>query len=166
MASAFARLCAAAIVLLASSPAMALTYDADLGPMPLDDTSKPSIQGRGNATASLDGNRLTISASFSGLASSATAAHLNSGIGIGVPGPKALDLTVTPSMNGSVTGSATLTARQAAAFRTGQLYLQIDSRGAPDGNLWGWFLPRHDKAGQDEPQQDHWFLPQLDTPSR
>ena len=153
-------------MLLAASCAHAESFETRLAPSPLTDGTRISITGEGRASATLDGNRLTISASFSGLASSATAAHLNSGIGIGVPGPKALDLTVTPSMNGSVTGSATLTARQAAAFRTGRLYLQIDSRGAPDGNLWGWFLPRHDKAGQDEPQQDHWFLPQLDTPSR
>ena len=31
---------------------------------------------------------------------------------------------------------------------------------APDGNLWGWLLPEHKKAGQDEPIMGEWFLPQ------
>jgi hypothetical protein len=34
-----------------------------------------------------------------------------------------------------------LSSRQANALRAGQLYIQIDSESAPEGNLWGWLLP-------------------------
>jgi hypothetical protein len=32
--------------------------------------------------------------------------------------------------------------------------------------LWGWLFPAHETVGPDVAQQDHWFIPQLDTPSR
>jgi hypothetical protein len=32
--------------------------------------------------------------------------------------------------------------------------------------LWGWLLPAHETVGANVPQQDHWFLPQYDTPQR
>ncbi|HEX3753472.1 MAG TPA: hypothetical protein VHV26_00210, partial [Rhizomicrobium sp.] len=61
----------------------------------------------------------------------------------------------------------------ATALRTGRLYVQIDSEKAPDeapwgakGTLWGWIFPAHETVGQDVPQEGHWFIPQLDTPSR
>ena len=60
-----------------------------------------------------------------------------------------------------------------AALRTGKLYIQINSEKAPTtyewgpkGTLWGWIFPAHETVGQNVPQQDHWFIPQLDTPSR
>ena len=51
---------------------------------------------------------------------------------------------------------------QIAALHLGRLYIQINSQKgpAPDGNLWGWLLPEHKKAGQDEPILGEWFLPQ------
>jgi hypothetical protein len=55
-----------------------------------------------------------------------------------------------------------LTKAQVAALREGRLYIQINSaKGpAPDGNLRGWLLVEHKKAGQDEPIMGDWFLPQ------
>ena len=62
---------------------------------------------------------------------------------------------------------------QADALRRGCLYIQINSEKAPPGyswgpkgTLWGWLLPKHAVAGQNVPQAGHWFIPQLDTPSR
>ena len=153
--------------LLYCSPAFAAdTYQANLGPMPLDAANRSNMLGRGDATATLDGKTLTVAGQFAGLPSAATTAHITVGLAIGVPGTEALDLKVSQASSGSVSGTLALTARQAAAFRTGKLYVQIDSQKAPSGNLWGWLLPQHEDAPADVPQQGPWFLPQLNTPSR
>jgi hypothetical protein len=88
-----------------------------------------------------------------------------------VPGTKILDLDVTKSTSGTLSGSHALSTAQAAALRTGKLYIQLNSEKAPaeypwgpKGTLWGWIFPQHETAGQDVPQQDHWFLPQTDVP--
>ena len=154
-------------VLLAGGPALAAdSYQANLGPMPLDQANNKNMLGRGEATATLDGRTLTVSGNFGGLPSPATKAHLIVGLAIGVPGSESLDLTVSPADSGTVSGTLTLSAKQAAAFRTGKLYVQIDSQKAPAGNLWGWLLPKHFDAAADVPQAGPWFLPQLDTPTR
>jgi hypothetical protein len=146
--------------------ALAQTYQANLGPMPLDAATNKNMLGRGEATATLEGKTLTVSGRFAGLPSSATKAHLFVGLAIGVPGSEGFDLTASPADNGTVSGQIVLNAKQAAAFRTGRLYVQIDSQKAPTGNLWGWLLPQHFDAPPNVPQQGPWFLPQLDTPSR
>ena len=81
---------------------------------------------------------------------------------IGSPGTPISDLTATNAVSGSISGSFRLTKAQAAALRAGRLYIQINSQAghAPGGNLWGWLLPEHVKAGQDEPQMGDWYLPQ------
>ena len=148
-------------------------YQADLGPMPLDDETKAVIAGRGEAEARLDGARLTVSGRFRGLPSRATAAHLLIGPAIGVPGSKALALAVSGGTDGTIAGRYRLSKAQAAALRTGRLYVQIDSEQAPPGyswgpkgTLWGWLLPAHARATPGVPQRGAWFLPQLDTPRR
>lgn len=168
MTSRMLRLLAApALAILLAIPARAAdTYVANLGPMPLDQANNKNKLGRGEATATLDGKTLTLTGSFGGLPSPATKAHLIAGLAIGVPGTESLDLTVSPADSGTVSGTLTVNAKQAAAFRTGKLYVQIDSQKAPTGNLWGWLLPRHFDAAAGVPQTGPWFLPQLDTPSR
>jgi hypothetical protein len=160
-------------VLAFAAPAFAAAYQTNLGPMPLDDETKQVIQGRGDATATSDGKSLTVKGSFHGLPSNATDAHIFLSPIAGVPGKSILDLDVTKASSGSLSGNFTLTGAQAAALRTGKLYIQINSEKAPDnvpwgakGTLWGWLFPAHDSVGQNVPQQDHWFIPQLDTPSR
>jgi hypothetical protein len=84
------------------------------------------------------------------------------GEGIGIPGTPILDLTASTGVNGTINGTVTLNRAQVQALRDGKLYVQVNSQKgpAPDGNLWGWLLPEHVKAGQDEPQMGSWFLPQ------
>lgn len=160
-------LAAPALAILLTGPASAAdSYVANLGPMPLDQANNKEKLGRGEATAALDGKTLTITGSFGGLPSPATRAHLIVGLAIGVPGTESLDLTVSPADSGTVSGTLTVNAKQAAAFRTGKLYIQIDSQKVPTGNLWGWLLPRHFDAAAGVPQAGPWFLPQLDTPTR
>lgn len=156
-----------------AAPTHTADYQADLGPMPLDDETKAVIAGRGEAEARLDGTRLTVSGRFRGLPSRATAAHLLIGPAIGVPGSKTLSLAVAGGTDGTIAGRYRLSRTQAAALRTGRLYVQIDSADAPPGygwgpkgTLWGWLLPAHARAVPGVPQQGGWFLPQLDTPAR
>jgi hypothetical protein len=169
MAQRLVRYLAASAVLagLLSAPAFAVeTYQANLGPMPLDQANRATKLGRGEATATLDGNILIVSGNFIGLPSPATKAHLYTSPAIGVPGGDGVDLVVTEAVNGTVSGQLTLNARQKTAFRTGRLYVQIDSQKAPTGNLWGWLLPQHFDAPPGVPQAGPWFLPQLNTPTR
>jgi hypothetical protein len=156
-----------------AAPAFAADYQTNLGPMPLDDETKLVIAGRGDATASSDGKTMTVKGSFRGLPSNATEAHIFLSPVAGVPGKPILDLEVTKSTSGSLSGQFNLTSAQATALRTGKLYIQINSEKAPDtypwgpkGTLWGWLFPAHETVGQNVPQQGHWFTPQLDTPSR
>jgi hypothetical protein len=141
-------------------------YVVNLGPAARTNVNRLIAVGSGSADAVLDGNKLTISGKFVGLASPATDAHLCVGQGIGVPGSCGPDLNVTMDTNGDLSGSIALNARQMAALPAGQLYVQINSvkAPAPGGNLWGWLLIAHEEAEDDVPQQGHWFLPQYDMP--
>jgi len=154
------------LTLACASAFAAETYQANLGPMPLDQANRATKLGRGEATATLDGKILIVSGNFIGLSSPATKAHLYTSPAIGVPGGDGVDLVVTEAVNGTVSGQLVLNAKQAAAFRTGRLYVQIDSQKAPTGNLWGWLLPQHFDAPPGVPQPGPWFLPQLNTPTR
>jgi hypothetical protein len=154
-------------------PVHAADYVANLGPMPLDDETKVVIAGRGEARATIEGNRLTVSGEFGGLPSAATEAHLFVSPAIGVPGKPLLPLQLSGQTSGTVSGSFRLNSTQAQALRTGRLYVQVNSEEAPPGyswgpkgTLWGWLLPAHETAGQSVPQQGRWFIPQLDTPTR
>jgi hypothetical protein len=162
-----------ALLVAFAAPVFAADYQAGLGPMPLDDETKAVIAGRGDATATSDGKTLTVKGNFHGLPSNATEAHIFVSPVAGMPGKQILDLEVTKSTSGTLSGSYTLTSAQATALRTGKLYIQINSEKAPDsypwgpkGTLWGWIFPAHETVGANVPQQGHWFLPQLDTPSR
>jgi hypothetical protein len=157
------------ILMLAGSAAIAAppeAYQANLGPVARSNATQMTALGRGIADVALDGNKLSINGMFGGLASPATDAHLCQGIGIGVSGTCTNDLSVSQAQSGNVSGTVVLNAKQIAALRAGQLYVQINSQKAPApaGNLWGWILIAHETVDQDVPQQDHWFLPQYDMP--
>jgi len=142
-------------------------YQIDLGPTARIEATRLATQGRGTADVTLDGDKLTINGKFGGMVSPATDAHLCIGYGIGTPGTcDAGDLTVTKDTSGTVSGTITLNPRQLTALPAGQLYIQINSVGAPApaGNLWGWILIAHEIPEQDVPQQGQGFLPQYDMP--
>ena len=158
--------CAVALVLVAGPAVAAEQFETRLSPSPLTDGTRVNITGEGRARAELDGNKLTVSADFHGLSSPATTAELYDGPGIAIPGPKAFDLTATPGTSGTVSGTVTLSSKQAAAVRHGHFYVQIDSQKAPTGNLTGWLLPPHAEPGQDVPVAGPGFLPQFDVPAK
>lgn len=119
-------------------------FTARLGWVPTaGPNDRVNVTGKGTATGTLSGRRLTINGTFEGLAASATAARLHQGVAKGARGAAITDLTVSKGASGTITGSVDLTAPQLEALRQGKLYLQLHSEKgvAPDGsNLWGWFL--------------------------
>ena len=133
-----------ALVLLLAINALAQTpetFKTRLAPVAIDAAMKSTIAGTCSATATLTGTKLTVNGSFEGLKSNATMAHIDQGSAPGVRGPKLLDLTVTKSMSGTLSGSFDLTADQIESLKKGKWYVQIHSEKAPEGNLWGWLLP-------------------------
>ena len=120
----------------------ATIFKGRLSPVPVEAKMLPDIMGVGMATASLAGTKLTIVATFEGLASPATIAQLHeSKIARGVRGPVVGDLTATKDVKGTISGALTLTPDQITSLKAGKLYIQLHSVKGADGNLWGWLLP-------------------------
>jgi len=115
-------------------------YKVRLAPVPMDIAMRSTVAGSGSATAVLKGAMLTVSGTFDGLRSPATNARVYQSAKMGLRGSPFADFTVSKATNGTISGSITLTPEQAQALRKGQLYLQLSSEKAPDGNLWGWFV--------------------------
>ena len=128
-------------------------YTVRLGMVPAANaTQQALVAGKGSATAVLAGNRLTISGSFEGLPSPATAARLHYGIAKGARGKAIADLTISKATSGTIAGAVTLTPEQLEGLKQGRLYLQVHSeRGiateqgkvdplVDNSNLWGWLL--------------------------
>ena len=146
-------------VLSFASLAAAEKYQVYLSPMPFNDATQPIMTGKGTATATLEGDTLSISGSFAGLSGPARKAHLSLSRGPGIPGTPVGDLTLVGDVAGKVTGQIKLDPSQLAALRSRKLYIQIDSEKGPSGHLWGWLLEEHDVAGQDAPMKGPWFWP-------
>jgi hypothetical protein len=116
------------------------TFKTRLAPVASDAQLAPTIAGVGSVSVTLAGTKLTVSGSFEGMRSAATAAHLQRSKTTGVPGIAIHDLTVSKAMGGTISGAVDLTPPEVEALRKGLLYVVVDSMGAPDGNLWGWLL--------------------------
>ena len=134
-------------------------YQVYLSAMPYLDANQPLMTGKGTATATLDGDTLTISGSFAGLSGPATKAHLSLSRGPGIPGTAFAALTLTGGVAGKVTGQIKLDPSQLVAVRSNKIYIQIDSEKVPAGHLWGWLLEEHEIIGQDVPQKGPWYVP-------
>jgi CHRD domain len=136
-----AALVASAVPLTAQSGEK---FTARLGWVPTaGPNDRANVTGKGSATGTLSGRKLTITGTFEGLAAPATIARLHQGIAKGARGAAITDLTISKGASGTLTGSVDLTAPQVEALRQGKLYIQLHSEKgvAPDGsNLWGWFL--------------------------
>jgi len=114
-------------------------YRARLSVVPLDVAMQANVAGLGLVTATLAGNRLTVTGDASGLKSPATTVAIHRGPK-GIPGPAILQLTVTKATNATISGALDLNAQQVADLRGEQLYVQLNSERAPEGNLRGWLL--------------------------
>ena len=141
-----------AMLLLTASLAAAqgATYQARLSVVPLDVAMQSTIAGRGEVRGTLEGSTLVLSGRFSGLRSSATVARLHLSAVRGTRGAAVADLTVSPAVEGDLTGRVALTPPQLTALSEGRLYVQLYSEKAPEGNLWGWLLVAPARAGRGE----------------
>lgn len=93
-----------------------------------------------NATATLNGTKLTVTGSFEGFKHPASIAQIHQGVAMGVRGPVVFDLTVTKATKGAISGTFDLTPEQVNLLRSSRLYIQIHNEQTPEGALWGWFL--------------------------
>jgi hypothetical protein len=129
------------LVLALPGPALGQDkYKVRLSTVPMDGGMRSTVAGTGSATAVLTGAKLTVTGTYDGLLSPATAARVHRGAAMGVRGSSIAELTVTKTPKGTVSGSIDLTPELVRALNAGQLYIQISSEKAPDGNLWGWFV--------------------------
>ena len=115
-------------------------YKVRLSTVAMDGGMRSTVAGTGSATAVLAGAKLTVNGTFDGLLSPATTARVHRGPAMGVRGASFAELTVTKAQKGTITGSIDLAPEQIRALKAGQLYVQISSEKAPEGNLWGWFV--------------------------
>lgn len=130
-----------ALVTLAFAAPREEHFQTRLSPIAMDLLTRDSVAGVGRATAVLSNDTLTLSGVFEGLPSAVTSANLHQGIAVGARGQLAFKLAVSGSRQGVINGSVRLSKDQAAALRSGRMYVQLQSEGAPDGHLWGWLLP-------------------------
>ena len=144
---------------IASGAAAAEKYQVYLSAMPFNDATQPVMTGKGSASATLEGDTLSISGTFTGLSGPATKARLSLSRGPGIPGDAVVDLTVAGDVAGKVTGQVKLNPSQLSALRSRKLYIQIDSEKAPSGHLWGWLLDEHEVVGPDVPQKGSGYIP-------
>ena len=126
-----------------ASPARPQTperFRVRLTTVPMDGGMRNTVAGFGSASATLAGNKLSITGTFDGLKSPATSATLHAGMAKGVRGNSIGNFTSTNATKGSISGSIDLSPDQVKGLREGRLYVEIASEKAPEGNLWGWLL--------------------------
>lgn len=128
--------------LSSAATAASSTFHVRLSPGPRLVGTRADRSGSGSVTVTLQGNTLTLEGSFSGLLAIPTGAHLRMGSLPGVRGPLIADFTISPSTSGALSGTVPLNTEQIATLRKGGLYVEIDSDKAPEGDLWGWIMPR------------------------
>jgi hypothetical protein len=128
----------------ANATAQTKTFGGRLSPVPITVAMQDVVAGRGSVTAVLTGNRLAIEGTFDGLRSPATVAHLHVAPR-GIRGPAVADIMVPGATMGNFKAVVELSDAQRQALEKNSLYIQIHSQKAPDGNLWGWFLPQEVK---------------------
>jgi len=118
------------------------TLTARLEWVPITTRDRDNVSGKGSATGTLAGTRLTIAGRFEGLPAPATVARLHQGVAKGARGDAFADLTITRAVEGEISGSVELTPQQVEAFREERLFVQVyTDRGVEDGStLRGWFL--------------------------
>ena len=117
-----------------------VVFNARLTMMPIDLATRVDVTGSGSSSAVLNGERLFVRGSFSGLRGPATVVRLHEGVAMGVRGDAISELSAEASVSGTFSGNVELTQEQVQRLRQGRLYIQIHSEAAPEGNLWGWLL--------------------------
>lgn len=142
------RSAAFGLVLLALVPALhgqsAPVYGGRLAPVPLSGAMVATHTGVGQVTATLKGRTLIIQGTYEGLQTPATVARLHRAQK-GVRGPAVFDLTTSGGTSGTISGTIELSPSQVDDLGRERFYVQLHSEKAPDGNLWGWLMPRESR---------------------
>ncbi len=112
-----------------------------LSRLPVDRPTAPLLTGSGEVTATLDGNRLRITATFEGMSSPATVAHMHRAR-MGLRGPVAFTVDVPAAAEGEIEDTVTLTDAQLRDLQDELYYLQIHTERNAGGELRGWLLPQ------------------------
>jgi hypothetical protein len=141
----FGYVALALLTLAPAAMAQSTQYRARLSVMPLDIAMQATMAGSGSATATVKGTTLVVNGTFSGLKSAVTTVRIHRGPKMAMRGPSIGDLTATAGTSGTISGSIELSKVQLEDLAAGRLYLQLHSEKAPEGNLWGWFLPQEAK---------------------
>jgi hypothetical protein len=84
---------------------------------------------------------VTVTGSFSGLTSNATAAHIHGPAAVGMTAPPLITLTVPSATSGPVTGNGTMTDVQMTDMLGGMTYVNIHSSTYPDGEIRAQVVP-------------------------
>ena len=136
--------CACGALLLATQVVCAAQgggeiYRARLSVVPLDVAMQANVAGLGQVTATLNGNRLTVTGDASGLRRPRPRFRSIAGRRA-FPGRRSSQLTATKATNAMISGSLDLDPQQVEDLKGEQLYVQLNSERAPEGNLRGWLL--------------------------
>jgi CHRD domain len=119
------------------------TFTTRLSWVPISGAERNDVSGRGSATATLSGSKLSITGTFENLPAPATLATLRQGVATGAHGPVIAELRVTSGADGTLSGEVALDDDERAALLAGELYVQLHAeRGVPPDNavLRGWLL--------------------------
>lgn len=116
-------------------------FGGRLSRLPVDLATTHAVRGAGEVRAVLDGDVLEIVATFEGMSSPATAAHVHR-----APrarrGPVVFAVDVPLAAAGRIEATVRLAPEQVAALRAGLYYLQIHTEANAAGELRGWLLAR------------------------
>lgn len=132
---------AALLTLTSRSQAATTDFKADLKGS--SEVPSNSTSGTGSATVTLDpsSNKITWNVTFSGLTGPATAVHIHG------PAPEGKNAGVLiwlstkgKTASSPVTGSATMTAAQAADMTNGQCYVNVHTAANPGGEIRGQLM--------------------------
>jgi hypothetical protein len=117
------------------------------------------FEGDGKVVASLSGRTLKLTGYFERLSSPVTRLRLLSGAAVGVP--DGIDIAIIRAATGAPSGriktALTLTPAQVELLSAGRLYVQVETKAAPEGALWGWLLPNHPFPGENVPEERNWY---------
>ncbi len=134
-------LLATGVLTVSLATAQSTLFRARLSEVPVTPQDYQSITGVGEVFATLNGSTLSLTGTYRGMSSAATAAHVhNAPKAMNGPPIGAMEVTSAPS--GEVSGMLELTPEQIEALRNEELYVVIHSENNPGGEIRGWLLPR------------------------
>lgn len=117
---------------LLSLPAFAQKYTATMSGA--QEVPPKTTEGKGTATATLDGDKLSYEVDYSGLTGPATMGHIH---GPADPGANAGIMVPFANASSPVKGTATLKPDQIADLKAGKLYVNIHTKQNPGGEIRG-----------------------------